>query len=923
MMLPVFANGQVSFYKDDNFLLDEMNRSKIPMAIVDLNGDRLDDIIILDKGNRLKAYFQAQEAGLFFKKDYGLVSPSDQFAIGLGDLDNDGWKEMFIGGLYDGVKIYKSFSGTTDYLQWDRTKSDFYTQNISCVDFDNDGYLDLHINDDDGFPKLYRNINGGALQEVDPFNYDFSKEDASGNYGSIWTDFDDDGDLDLYISKCRLGVTDAKDKRRINQLWINNGPGDFMEAADSFALDIGEQTWVTDFSDLDNDGDKDVIMINHTGSNYIFEKREDGYHLVETGSEWNQLFEGLQLIVRDLDNDGLKDILIGGFESKLFWNKGDFKFEEDTLFLQNKEALSLALGDLNNDGFWDMYAGYGKGITQVNEYVRDEVLLNTGNSNNFLKLSLEGGASNRDGIGASCMLYGSWGVQVYEIRSGESYGVNNSLSVVFGLGPESKYDSLIVKWPNGSRHQYFDVDINEHILIKENTCVTKHLRIESPGGLILCGNEDVVTLKAPEAASYLWSNGAQSQVIEVKQAGLYQAAIKDEAGCDFVTYSVLVRNQSSIILPKIVNLSPQRLYCGDEVLALGTQHPEVAWNAGDASQTFYALAQDTIIAELAICDGLRSEAYHANIASFDGLEAKQDTIDQGQDAVFTMNGLDVFWYTDLMGGEPIGQGVSFEIEGLGVDTSIYASLSKSFLAKDTLELGLEVVEFGLPPNHINGGFIFSVEEFMTTLSSLKCFSDTAAVRKIQIKDVWGNVVHEKEAFIGPSDSIVDLDFHLLPSNYYLLTTDPDINLVNFGSKSPRLQRSVLASSLLGQKSSTGNIVFRESTGGDHILYSFYDLRFTDYDFECESPRFPFSMEIRTSTRVDNIEDQGISITPNPFKDKIYLERASHSELEYLLASASGEVLRWGKVKEELDFSSLPSGVYFLRLGGEVRKLVKL
>ena len=95
--------------------------------------------------------------------------------------------------------------------------------------------------------------------------------DNSGNYGIVWVDYDFDGDVDMYMSKCRLGVTNANDPRRMNLLYENNGDGTFTEVAEDRGLRPFAQSWAADFGDIDNDGDFDAIVINHDIPSVIYE----------------------------------------------------------------------------------------------------------------------------------------------------------------------------------------------------------------------------------------------------------------------------------------------------------------------------------------------------------------------------------------------------------------------------------------------------------------------------------------------------------------------------------------------------------------------------------------------------------------------------------------------------------------------------
>ena len=471
LLLPFSLIGQASFYANNTALGGIDIHSTVPIGIADLNGDFLDDIICLDKGKALHVFIQHSNTHKFTHRFLGQVSFSGQWALNVCDLDNDGVKEILVAGIYDGMKVYKAFDDQFTYLKAYETEKDFYTQNISAHDINNDGFIDVLINDDDAEPKVYLNDQNGILKKntsIIDFNTSIPS-DNSGNYGCIWSDVDGDGDSDLYISKCKIGVVDPADPRRINQLFINEN-GTFTESASLYGLDIGAQSWVSSFADLDNDNDLDLVVLNHTEGNMIF--RNEGpntYTKMEVGPDFLNVSAGTQLVTKDFDNDGNIDILISGEQTAFFYNSGNMEFE--TKFLTgSKSFTSFAIGDLNNDGFWDIYASSGIGLIQPNPFVDDQIWWNEAKDNHYIKMSIVNNEGAYDAESADISFYSSKGIQRQEKRIGDGYGTTNSGAIVFGLGVDTDYDSLLITWPDGLRTSYNDFTIDEHHIISNPHC---------------------------------------------------------------------------------------------------------------------------------------------------------------------------------------------------------------------------------------------------------------------------------------------------------------------------------------------------------------------------------------------------------------------------------------------------------------------
>ena len=111
-----------------------------------------------------------------------------------------------------------------------------------------------------------------------PVDIDGDGDPSGGHYGSVWLDFDNDRDVDMFIAKCG-----GESERRDNEMHVNNGDGTFTEIGASLNLEDDMQTWSSAWADYDNDGDFDLMIGAYYGN---FE------YYMNTGSASNPVFFG-------------------------------------------------------------------------------------------------------------------------------------------------------------------------------------------------------------------------------------------------------------------------------------------------------------------------------------------------------------------------------------------------------------------------------------------------------------------------------------------------------------------------------------------------------------------------------------------------------------------------------------------------------
>lgn len=474
ILISAFAKAQITFSDASNLLENGDLFGGVALAVVDMNDDKLDDIVRLNNGISLEIEYQ-QTDGTFERLVVGNVGTP--WGIVVADVDENGFNDIIVGGSYDGIRLIKANNDGTAFTVEMLGGPSIFVQNTNFADINNDGAIDYFACHDDGISSPYGNNGDGTFTyDLDMINaVSAGDSDNSGNYGSIWTDYDNDGDLDLFISKCRLQAQgNPNDPRRLNLLYQNDGSNNFTEVADAAGLRPLTQTWASNFEDIDNDGDFDVVMVNHFTRSKIYENNGDATFTditLDTGvtGALDALGLGIQVMMEDYDNDTFIDIIMTTRDGnhQLLLNDGDNTFTAvANPFPSSDQIQSGAVGDLNNDGFIDLIAGYANGFNNPSGTV-DKVFMNNGNDNNWIKINLKGVESNSNGIGARIEIQGAWGSQIREVRAGESYGTQNSLTAHFGLGTEMIIDAIIVTWPSGIVDTITDEGYNATLTILE------------------------------------------------------------------------------------------------------------------------------------------------------------------------------------------------------------------------------------------------------------------------------------------------------------------------------------------------------------------------------------------------------------------------------------------------------------------------
>ncbi|WP_046244722.1 FG-GAP-like repeat-containing protein [Hymenobacter terrenus] len=421
-------------------------------ADVDQDGDL--DLFVANNGDP-NQYFRNDGNGPFVPVTTGLLAtdaPASNLGAYWADYDNDGDVDLFVPNGPDAGRnaLYRN-DGPAGFARV--TAAPFGTDQAWSVgaawgDYDNDGLLDLFVANADDTPNfLYHNLGGGAFAKITTGPV---VTDATTSYAGTWVDYDNDGDVDLFVTN-GLGQTPTGYAAQNNALYRNDGAAGFTKITAGPLVSDGGNSIGATWADFDQDGDQDVFVANDT--NFITSNNDNFYYRNDGGGAFTRLTgsplggggDSFGSAASDVDNDGDPDLLVSNWgRNFLYRNDGTGAFTRvlglafaDTV--ANK--MGLALGDYNNDGYEDVY--------NVGAFAEDLLFRNTGGPNRYVKVRIAVPGVNRGGIGAVLRLKvnGRWQQRTVMSTNGAYCGT--ALETVFGTGAALTADSLTVTWRPG------------------------------------------------------------------------------------------------------------------------------------------------------------------------------------------------------------------------------------------------------------------------------------------------------------------------------------------------------------------------------------------------------------------------------------------------------------------------------------------
>ena len=232
----------------------------------------------------------------------------------------------------------------------------------TIADIDNDGDYDFIVNNhNEEASKLYWNNGDGTVSKHDKNLSRWFMHDV---HGTATGDYDNDGDLDLVVT---MGGGNGKDPSKAN--FYENKNGKFVLTTGDVGIERGGRGRGAKFSDLDLDGDLDLILINEASlthskpQHYFYENINNGTFRLKTVADIEDI-EPSRALISDINNDSIDDII---FYSPLsIWlGNGDFSFTNVSHQIPKAirhydDIMAITDFDFDNDGDFDLYLARGK-----------------------------------------------------------------------------------------------------------------------------------------------------------------------------------------------------------------------------------------------------------------------------------------------------------------------------------------------------------------------------------------------------------------------------------------------------------------------------------------------------------------------------------------------------------------------------------
>lgn len=510
---------------------------RLGVSWADYNNDGMMDVFVAINPN--DCLFQNQGENRFSNKAVSLSlqdSLSEASTGAWGDYDGDGDLDLFVGNL-SGIKMDMNSPAPDTQNRLYRNEGGVFTdvaattgvsgliENVtggttgaSWADYDNDGWIDLLVCNRQFGCFLYQNQGNGAFRNVTEESDLHTGMTANGmdmplsyEHGS-WSDYDWDGDQDLFLCAGEAMTLPGKVNMTSNRLLQNQGNGTFKEVTAAVGMiheTNGARSHSAVWGDYNNDGYPDLFsgnrsstVMNTVAPSRLYRNNKDGT-FTDVSSQVG--FEDEHYVFGaawgDVNNDGFLDLYIAihpdmrdypdhathptRLPHPLYMAQGNGTFVNVNKYLEDIPETSgitdlghqggAAFGDSDNDGDLDLITVEAMGLGPMRFYENTC----SGNGNHWIEIKLKSDSPNHDAIGAKIIVEANGQTLFREVGfTSAGWASQMPFEQHFGLGNATQVKATVI-WPDGEQEIYNSLAVDQkHTLNQSSSRISNWLHYE-------------------------------------------------------------------------------------------------------------------------------------------------------------------------------------------------------------------------------------------------------------------------------------------------------------------------------------------------------------------------------------------------------------------------------------------------------------
>jgi hypothetical protein len=322
----------------------------------------------------------------------------DSTGVAWGDYDHDGDLDLFVSNFGTPFNFLYRNNGDGSFTRitaGDIATDDTNSEGCAWGDYDNDGDLDLFVAVGlNGNDLLYQNNGDGTFTKI---TAGIPVTSGGSSRGCAWGDYDNDGFIDLFVSN---------ERGQKNFLFHNSGDGNFTKVVSGSIVTDGGYSTGCAWGDYDNDGYLDLFVPNYNENNFLYHNNGDGtFTKITTGRVVTDGGNSYGCAWGDYDNDGYLDLFVANLNQRnfLYHNNSDGTFTKiasGQIVTDVGYSWGAAWADYDNDGFLDLFVANGP----PNGPGQNDFLYHNNGDGTFTKITT-GSLVNDAAIGDGC----AWG----------------------------------------------------------------------------------------------------------------------------------------------------------------------------------------------------------------------------------------------------------------------------------------------------------------------------------------------------------------------------------------------------------------------------------------------------------------------------------------------------------------------------------